>query len=193
MHREVNELGLAQRDSSTRHSLDKRGCVSLDEGVLMGKYTSGLLGVVLLACGGPQEAPEVTEDEESTPEAAEAEPEVEPSTEEAVADPHALPTTIDGLVERFDGNFGLWLNGLTPTVELPETASAQAVLEEMFKLISFDNGPVTEFEVLEERTVRIDADAYTALRINSNQGPKIVLIRYRTSDWWTRVYTGQTP
>lgn len=160
----------------------------------MGKYMSGLL-VVLVACGGPQEAPEVTEDEESVnaPEVAEPEPEVEASPEEANADPHALPTTIDGLVERFDGNHGLWLNGLTPTVDLPETASHQAVLERVFQVISFDDGRVSEFEIFEERTIQIDEDEYTALRITSNQGPKIVLLRYGSGEWWTRTYQGQEP
>lgn len=149
------------------------------------------LCVLLAACGAAQDSEQVPQ-EESVNTPAETELEVEPEPDEA-ADVHALPTTIDGLVERFDGGHGLWLNGLTPTVVASETANPRAVLEEMFKVISFDNGPVTEFEVFEERSVQIDADEYTALRLTTNQGPKIVLIRYRGSEWWTRVYVGRAP
>ncbi|MFK8001652.1 MAG: hypothetical protein AB8H86_18805 [Polyangiales bacterium] len=153
------------------------------------------LCVLFAACGGTQDSEETTQ-EQSMNAPVETEPEVRPEAEsepEEAADPHSLPTTIDGLVERFDGSFGLWLNGLTPTVAVPETASARAVLEEMFTLVSFDQGRVTEFEVVEERAVQIDEDEYTALRLTTNQGPKIVLIRYRSGEWWTRVYAGQAP
>lgn len=160
----------------------------------MGKQRVYLLVIAALAaCGSPQEPPAPPEPMEQTVRDPEDPALTQNAEPEPADDAHALPTTIDGLVERFNGSHGLWLNGLTPTVELPETANSRAVLEEMFKVISFDNGPVTEFDVFEERTVQIDADAYTALRLTTNQGPKIVLIRYRSGEWWTRVYEGRAP
>jgi hypothetical protein len=154
----------------------------------MGEQWSRLLGVMLVACGNAQGPPEPSEEESVI-----ASEELE-SDEAAPAesDPYALPTTIDGLVEHFSGGLGLWLNGLYPTLDLPEMTPPQAVLEAMFQLISFDEGRVTEFEILEERVVQIDEADYKALRLTTNQGPKIVLMRYG-SEWWTRVYDGSEP
>lgn len=159
----------------------------------MNRSKSWILGVILAACGSGHE-PETTRarapEGPSATEPVVAEESSDPA--EAVVDPNAFPTTIDGLVERFNGGFGLWRNGLSPTIEAPATASAQAVLEDVFTRISFDAGPVTEFTIIDERVVQIDDADYTALRLTTNQGPKIALMRYESSQWWTRIYTGES-
>ncbi len=105
----------------------------------------------------------------------------------ATADP------IDNLVTNLSSSHGMWINGIAPIIELPETATTEQVVERVFKMTGFDEGQVTRFKILETRTVHIQGsvpDLYTAVLVETKFGEKIVLLRYegKTIGWWSRVY-----
>ena len=104
----------------------------------------------------------------------------------------ALPATadpIDQLVNRLSQSHGLWINGTFPTLSAGPEASLEEVLAEMFTRISFDQGRVERFKVVEQRSVSLDGLDYRAARLTTNLGEKIVLLQYQPgSGWWTRVY-----
>lgn len=100
---------------------------------------------------------------------------------------------IDALVAKLSASHGLWVNGLSPRVDLPAEASTAQVLDEMFKRVSFDEGKVTAYQILEQRQISIAPNmdqTYTAAHLSTNQGEWIVLLRYEGPGcgWWTRPY-----
>ena len=97
--------------------------------------------------------------------------------------------TIDGLVNRLSTSHGLWINGTSPNLELPSTASPDEVLRVMLTRISFDTGAVKKFQIVEQRDVSIppDTKAYHAVRLQSDQGDVVVLMRFDAT-WWTRAF-----
>ena len=106
-----------------------------------------------------------------------------------VVAPAAL--TIDSLVARLSDGHGLWTNGSSPTIDLPATATTNDVLHAMFERVSFDQGPVKTFTVVEERQVTIPPDTapYRAARLHTDQGDLVVLLRFESTTWWTRAYS----
>jgi hypothetical protein len=86
----------------------------------------------------------------------------------------------------------MWNNGGFSRITLPPSATAAQVLAEVFKNISFDQGPVTRHKILEERKVHIGNDGhdYTAVRVDTNFGPRVALISYwgPSTGWWSRVF-----
>lgn len=92
----------------------------------------------------------------------------------------------------------LWENGLFPTLDLPPTASTEQVLSMIFRVTSFDAGRVDEHRILYSREAGIPGslpNRYTAVLVATNQGQKIVLLRYtgRPVGWWSRVYDDRPP
>jgi hypothetical protein len=56
---------------------------------------------------------------------------------------------------------------------------------------------VTKFDIIEQRDVSIPTNAdrklgmaerYTAVRVRTNVGEKIVLLQRSRTDWWSRIY-----
>ena len=128
-------------------------------------------------------SPAVASEEEPAPQAPSPDPDESPSQAE-VADP------IDALVADLGDTHGRWNHGLSPDLRLPETATIDEVLTRMFTWISFDEGRVTEHRIVEQREVRIDEHSapLTAVRVATNLGDKVVLLRYEAMGWWTRAY-----
>ena len=62
----------------------------------------------------------------------------------------------------------------------------------MFRTVSFDPGPVKDHLILATKTLKIGSDPtpYEAVLVDTDQGRKIVLIRYEpsASGWWSRVF-----
>lgn len=100
----------------------------------------------------------------------------------------ARSEAIDGLVKRLSRS-RLWSNGHFPKIELPEGTANEGVVAKVFQHVSFDRGPVKRHRTLETRGVQI-GDHYTAVRVETEQGEMIVLLRYETrlSGWWSRVF-----
>jgi hypothetical protein len=86
----------------------------------------------------------------------------------------------------------LWTNGLSPKLDLPKTATADELLAKIFRVVSFDRGKVTKHRILEQRTLKIggETEPYAAYRVDTDQGQKIVLMRYEgpAVGWWSRIF-----
>ncbi len=100
-----------------------------------------------------------------------------------------IPDAIDRLVARLQGSFGAWRNGGFPVIDLPRDAQSESVVKEVFDKISFADGKVTEFKILQQRQVRLEG-IYTAVRVYTNAGEQVVLLQAPTDSvgWWSRVY-----
>ncbi len=53
---------------------------------------------------------------------------------------------VDRLVTRLSASHGLWLNGVSPILELPATASTEQVVSRVFQMTDFDHGHVTRWK-----------------------------------------------
>jgi hypothetical protein len=97
---------------------------------------------------------------------------------------------IDRLVARLSKN-PLWINGLSPNIELAETTPTKDVVAKVFDAVSFDQGKVTRHTILRERKVTIGQEPrpYTAVLVDTNLGRKVVLVQHQgKSGWWSRVF-----
>lgn len=100
---------------------------------------------------------------------------------------------IDHLVADFSASHGLWENGMSPILGLPETALPEQVIKKTFEMTGFDKGHVTSYKILKIRQVRIQGslpDVYTAVLVQTDFGEKIVLFKYvgPIVGWWSRVF-----
>lgn len=132
----------------------------------------------------PKEAPTTSTSASATPTA---------TITRAAPTPSAAPSgdeAIDRLVARLSAS-PLWLNGLSPTLDVPATAKPDEVLTQMFTRISFDRGRVTKHTILTTKIVRIppESEPYTAVALDTNLGPKLVLMKHQgNAGFWTRVF-----
>jgi len=104
----------------------------------------------------------------------------------------ATSDPIELLIKRLSKN-PLWQNGEFPKIELPSTATIEQVASKVFQMISFDQGRVTSYKILQIKKVQISGslpDRYTTVLVQTNLGEKIVLLKYggETLGWWSRVY-----
>lgn len=115
----------------------------------------------------------------------------------AAASPSATAAApIDRLVSELSSpRSRLWGNGAFPIIELPETATVDEVVAQVFRMTGFETGRLTEYKILNVQLVHIGCDGldlqpYTAVLIQTSIGEKIALLKYRGSGigWWSRVY-----
>lgn len=105
---------------------------------------------------------------------------------------HSTPmNSIDRLITKLSAS-PLWTNGIFPTLELPEVTTTERVVQRVFETISFDQGKIAKYAIIEERAVRIGADPreYTAVLVDTNLGRKIALLQWQGEKigWWSRVF-----
>lgn len=103
------------------------------------------------------------------------------------------PDPIDQLVAKLSATDGLgsWVNGSFPVIRLPETATPEQILEQVFKFTGFDKGHVKDFKILQSRNVQITGGSYTAAEVQTDLGKKIVL--FTAGGAWSRVYDANEP
>lgn len=86
----------------------------------------------------------------------------------------------------------LWMNGIAPRVRLGRDASPSQVLDLGVRMMRFDAGALADYKIVEVRQVVIAPDdashPMTAVLVDSDLGPKIVLMRFEQTGWWTRAY-----
>src|SRR6266496_2889907 len=93
---------------------------------------------------------------------------------------------IDYLVADLSATRGMWINGVSPIIHLPENASPKQVLDQVFQMTGFDRGHVKHYKILKVRRVHIDGGLYTAALVETDLGKKIVL--FSAGGRWSRVY-----
>ena len=114
----------------------------------------------------------------------------EPKPAAAASATSSDEAAIDRLVTRLAAS-PLWVNGLSPNLDVPATAKPDEVLTQMFTRISFDRGRVTKHTILTTKIVRIppESEPYTAVALDTNLGPKLVLMKHQgNAGFWTRVF-----
>jgi len=102
---------------------------------------------------------------------------------------------IDELVQKLSVS-PLWKNGLSPDLDLPADAPTDQIIARVFERTGFDDGYVKTHRILDTRVVRIPgeiADSYLAALVDTNFGRKIVLLKYESTRWWSRVYAVRSP
>lgn len=109
-----------------------------------------------------------------------------------VAGCNSTPDPIDHLVADLSSTHGMWRNGYSMEIKLPKTASTDELIEQFFKISSFDRGKVTSYKILKSRQVHIpDSDKneiFIAVLVKTDFGEKIVLFKKYESGWWCRAY-----
>ena len=101
---------------------------------------------------------------------------------------------IDTITARYIDDGGIWLNGGAPTIDLPENATAEAVISQAIQKQPFDQGMIKTFKLLETRQVMLsdlggNPIEYTAAYIESDLGPKVLIFNFKTFGyWWARFY-----
>jgi hypothetical protein len=116
-----------------------------------------------------------------------------PTAPEGAADSGSVGIDpIVALVERLSADrSGEWVNGLYPRLDLPATATVEAVFDRMFQRSPLNDGFVNNYTIVEMRPVVIEGlrpEPYTAAIVDTNFGRRIVLFRRQQLDWWTRIY-----
>ncbi len=101
---------------------------------------------------------------------------------------------VDGLVAELSAS-PMWNNGGFPKIDLPASTPIADVVATVFKNVSFDKGRVTSHRVVSTKSVTIgrEPSPHTAVVVETNQGPKIVLLQHGPSGWWSRVYPIKDP
>ncbi len=96
---------------------------------------------------------------------------------------------IQTLLKTIDGQGGLWVNGISPNIPLPPSASAQEVAKKYFESVNYDRGKVKIFKILKSEKVKIDASNYEAILIDTEAGQKIIIMQFQKHiGWWTKEF-----
>jgi hypothetical protein len=103
----------------------------------------------------------------------------------------ATTDPIDRLVADLSAD-PMWMNGISPIIDLPQDASTKEVVAEVLKMTGFPSYPRRPwtYKILKIRQVHIKGplpDLYTAVLLDTNHGRQIVLLRYLEHSWWSRV------
>jgi predicted Ser/Thr protein kinase len=97
---------------------------------------------------------------------------------------------IESLTRSLNQTGGMWINGLSPSLDLPQTATGDEVL---LRIIA-ENRLGTNVRTLELRKdwpIQVAAsggDHFTAALVETNSGKRIILFRWEGNTWWSRVF-----
>lgn len=117
-----------------------------------------------------------------------------PAANSDASTPTSKVDPVDRLVAELSAS-PMWNNGGFPKIDLPASTPIADVVATVFKNVSFDKGPVTSHRVVSTKSVTIgrEPSPHTAVVVETNQGPKIVLLQHGPSGWWSRVYPMKNP
>lgn len=102
---------------------------------------------------------------------------------------------IDVIVQQLAGESEIWLNGAFHPIELPENAPPEKILAQLFSGRTFPRGRVSEYQIQDTRDMTLPdihpSEVYQVLKVQTNLGDLIVLLRYTPQHyWWSRVIGG---
>jgi hypothetical protein len=102
------------------------------------------------------------------------------------------PDPVDRLVTGLSASNGIWQDGSSPRLDLPETASPELVVRAVFLKTRFGRRQVKHCYILKIRQVQIPGgltDDYTAVLVQTDLGEKIVLYHFFPEiGCWNRVF-----
>jgi hypothetical protein len=104
----------------------------------------------------------------------------------------ATPDPIDRLVADYTATRGMWVNGIYPILDLPQTASQEQVIKRALEMHGYAGEQAASCKILKVRHIYIppsypnDVGLFAAL-VQMKVGEKIVLFKYEGKDWWSRV------
>ncbi len=100
---------------------------------------------------------------------------------------------IDHLVVSLSPD-GMWMNGMSVSIELPANASPAELLAALVRA-NRAYGDLKGAKIVESRQVQIEpmANPFTAVRVATADGEKIILFQFedggaKGGSWWNRVY-----
>lgn len=102
------------------------------------------------------------------------------------------PDPIDHLVSDYAATHGMWVNGICPILDLPQTVSQEQVIKRALEMHGFGSDEVAACKILKVRHIYIpptypnDTGLFAAL-VQVKTGEKIVLFNWDGRDWWSRV------
>ena len=101
---------------------------------------------------------------------------------------------IGARVEKLEASNGLWLNGGSPEIDLPQNAKPKEVIAEAIRKQPFDQGMIKSYQVETIRQVDIFAvrgrEQYTTALLKTDFGPKVIVFNFKTfGHWWVRFYS----
>ena len=97
---------------------------------------------------------------------------------------------IGKLTKKLDETHGMWVNGLSPTLDLPQTATSDEVLLRIIAVNRLGTN-VGTLEVRKDWPIQVFApggDRYTAALVELDVGKRIILFRWEGNTWWSRVF-----
>ncbi len=102
------------------------------------------------------------------------------------------PSAVDRLVSELTKQ-PLWINGSFPRINLEKSASTKEVAAAYFSQTSEAKGRIEEWTIENEQPVTIPGSHgsdFTAITCSTDQGERILLIRYLSSEvgWWCRSF-----
>jgi hypothetical protein len=106
---------------------------------------------------------------------------------------------ITQLERNLDATNGAWVNGFIFPIYLPENASAEDILVQVFRKPVRDQGLITEYKILESRYLRIlgspGEPQPLAILVSSNIGYQIAVAVFDKNGgyWDVRVFEGWWP
>ena len=101
---------------------------------------------------------------------------------------------IDTLVKRLHASKGIWQNGGSPEIDLPQDAEPKDVIERAIRWQPFDQGMIKSYKIEEIRQVDLfdingKTEQYTAALLHTDFGPKVIVFNFKTFNrWWARFY-----
>ncbi|MCE9518805.1 MAG: LamG domain-containing protein [Verrucomicrobia bacterium] len=97
---------------------------------------------------------------------------------------------IGKLTQQLDATHGEWVNGLSPNLDLLQTATSHEVL---LKIIAANDlgTNVRTIEIRKTCPIHVgaaDGEHYTAALVELDAGKRIILFRWERNRWWSRVF-----
>ena len=97
---------------------------------------------------------------------------------------------IESLTRSLNQTGGMWINGLSPSLDLPQTATGDEVL---LRIIAENRlgANIRTLELRKDWPIQVAAsggDHFTAALVETNSGKRIILFRWEGNTWWSRVF-----
>jgi hypothetical protein len=97
---------------------------------------------------------------------------------------------IESLTRSLNETGGMWINGVSPLLDLPQTATGDEVLLKIIAVNRLGTN-VRSLELRKDWPIQVAAsggDRFTAALVETDSGKRIILFRWEGNTWWSRVF-----